>query len=167
MAQKAIFGNKQDEIEATNQLLTNANAHTLSREQRQLQLSIDAKTDFRYAIMKQLHELANSPVYEHNEWVRKIRQQIKDVAEENVSEEEKEKLIDQFIAQPMNRLEGEPEFTREEAWDRIVDNARELQQMDSDIDRLQKQLDNDPNVYDNKKYKDMLIYQRVTALNNS
>jgi len=63
-----------------------------------MQQSADAKTDLRFSIISTLNELSKSPVYEHNEWVIKTRQQIKDLAEENVSEEEKEKLIDQFMA---------------------------------------------------------------------
>ena len=77
--------------------------------------------------MYTLDRLANSPVYEHNEWVKNTRQQIKDLAEENISEEDKERLIDQFINQPENKVNGEAVISREDAWSRMVENAKELQ----------------------------------------
>ena len=164
-----VFRKKADEIEGVNEVLTNMNAHQLALEEsKTLQESIDAKTDFRYSLMRHLHKLAHSPVYEHNEWVASTRQQIKDVAEQNVSEEQKQTMIDQFLAQPMNRTQDETSpISREDAWNRIVENAKELQQMDQRIDEISKQVNKDPNVYNDEQSKEKLIYQRVRALGNS
>ena len=164
---RQIFSKHQDDIDETNELLTNVNKYELAKESRSMQQSADAKTDLRFSIISTLNELSKSPVYEHNEWVIKTRQQIKDLAEENVSEEEKEKLIDQFMAQPANKRDGQSEFTREEAWERLVENAKELQDMDNMITEVTKKLDNDPNVYNNPMYKKSLIKQRVTVLGNT
>jgi hypothetical protein len=120
------IGDSEDEMEETNSLLTNINAHALSKT-GSLQQAVDAKTDYRFQLMYNLYRLANSPVYEHNEWVQQTRQQIKDLAEENLPQEQKEKLIDQFINQPDNKVNGEAVISREDAWTRMVENAQELQ----------------------------------------